>query len=210
MLKGTQVFTKDDAAKYRNTISLFSEIVMEAGYREVILPSIWEAKTFEDKIQGETKEQIWKFKDKGDRDVCLVPEITGIIQELYNSHWKKSEKKPIRLFYIAKCFRYERPQLGRLREFTQFGLECLSDNPEQNETEVKTLLKECLDDPRFIWKDQVRRGLGYYTANGFEVVCENLGAQKQIAGGGKYKEGIGWAIGIERILLSYGEASSVG
>lgn len=48
----------------------------------------------------------------------------------------------------------------------------------------------------------VRRGLAYYTEDGFEVRCDQLGAQKQVAGGGRYAEGIGWAIGLERLILA--------
>jgi histidyl-tRNA synthetase len=66
-------------------------------------------------------------------------------------------------------------------------------------------LKGCLDlfpiDYKF--NDTVKRGLNYYVEDGFEVEVETLGAQKQIAGGGRYKEGIGWAIGLDRMLMSY-------
>lgn len=50
--------------------------------------------------------------------------------------------------------------------------------------------------------EAVKRGLSYYVEDGFEAVCEQLGAQKQVAGGGRYAEGIGWAIGMERLLLA--------
>ena len=48
----------------------------------------------------------------------------------------------------------------------------------------------------------MRRGLAYYTEDGFEAGCSRLGAQKQIAGGGRYAEGIGWAIGLDRLALA--------
>lgn len=48
----------------------------------------------------------------------------------------------------------------------------------------------------------MKRGLTYYVDDGFEAECEKLGAQKQIAGGGRYAEGIGWAIGVDRLLLA--------
>ena len=53
-------------------------------------------------------------------------------------------------------------------------------------------------------KESVKRGLSYYTEDGFEVEVENLGAQKQIAGGGRYQQGIGWAIGVDRLILAEG------
>jgi histidyl-tRNA synthetase len=49
---------------------------------------------------------------------------------------------------------------------------------------------------------EVKRGLGYYIEDGFEARSPQLGAQQQIAGGGRYAEGIGWAIGLDRLLLA--------
>jgi histidyl-tRNA synthetase len=52
------------------------------------------------------------------------------------------------------------------------------------------------------FKDSIKRGIGYYVEDGFEVECPVLGAKKQVAGGGRYAEGIGWAIGVDRVLLA--------
>ena len=48
----------------------------------------------------------------------------------------------------------------------------------------------------------VKRGLTYYVEDGFEAEVASLGAQKQVAGGGRYAEGIGWAIGVDRLMLA--------
>ena len=120
---------------------------------------------------------MWAFKDKGERDVCLIPEATGVIQELYRQEWEKTLPKPIRLFYISRCYRYERPQLGRYREFTQVGVEILG--PDASGEEAVALLKSCLDafglSYRFV--PAVKRGLTYYLEDGFEVECDQLGAE---------------------------------
>jgi histidyl-tRNA synthetase len=55
---------------------------------------------------------------------------------------------------------------------------------------------------KLVDNEKVKRGLGYYVEDGFEVECPNLGAQKQIAGGGRYDCGIGWAIGVDRLLFA--------
>lgn len=146
---------------------------------------------------------MYTFKDKGDRDVCLVPEGTALIQQMFNENWNKCMKKPIRLFYVQRCYRYERPQAGRYREFTQFGLERLGGD--DGREEVISLLKKCLGlfPVEYRFNDAVKRGLSYYVEDGFEVEVDSLGAQKQIAGGGRYKEGIGWAIGLDRLMLTY-------
>lgn len=145
---------------------------------------------------------MWAFNDKGNRPVCLIPEVTGLVQELWRNEWSKSSKQK-KIFYVNRCYRYERPQAGRYREFTQLGIELLGEAPEGSQL-VRDLLKTVLDEisVEYEFKDSVKRGLSYYTEDGFEVECSKLGAQKQIAGGGRYAEGIGWAIGIDRLLLA--------
>jgi histidyl-tRNA synthetase len=178
------------------------------GFDEIILPSLWEQRTFNEKAAGSpVLSQMWAFRDKGGRDVCLIPEATGIIQELYREQWERSLPKPIRMFYVTRCYRYERPQAGRYREFTQVGVEILG--PDTPKDDAVAELRRCLDafglDHKFV--AAVKRGLTYYVEDGFEVECERLGAQKQVAGGGRYPEGIGWAIGLGRLLLALGSGS---
>jgi histidyl-tRNA synthetase len=55
------------------------------GYEEVILPNLWEQSTFTAKAGPEILGQMYTFKDKGDRDICLIPEATAIIQEQFNA-----------------------------------------------------------------------------------------------------------------------------
>lgn len=148
---------------------------------------------------------MYTFKDKGDRDICLVPEATALIQEMYNQSWAKSKPKPMKLFYVQRCYRYDRPQAGRYREFTQIGIELLGPDKTEYSKEVKELLKGCFDlfNVKYEFNDSVSRGWNYYLdKEGFEIEVAELDAQKQVAGGGKYKEGIGWAIGLERLLLA--------
>ena len=110
-------------------------------------------------------------------------------------------KRPMKVFYTQKCYRYERPQKGRYREFTQFGIECLG-----TVSPVADILKEMLDavDVEYTFDGSVKRGLDYYIEDGFEAECESLGAQKQVAGGGKYDCGEGFAIGVDRIMIIIG------
>lgn len=145
---------------------------------------------------------MWAFQDKGGRDVCLIPEVTGLVQELWRDDWSKRSKTR-RVMYVSRAFRYERPQAGRYREFTQFGVEYLGSQGPEDREEVLALLRKCLDATgvAYTLNDTVKRGLTYYVEDGFEAECVALGAQKQIAGGGRYAEGIGWAIGVDRLVL---------
>ncbi len=69
---------------------------------------------------------------------------------------------------------------------------------------MEQLLRQALDATNVTYQldREVKRGLGYYIEDGFEARCPQLGAQQQIAGGGRYAEGIGWAIGLDRLLLA--------
>lgn len=181
------------------------------GFDEIIIPSIWESNTFVEKAGGsEILEQMFNFNDKNNRGICLVPEITGVIQELFRSNFFKTNSNPYytkKLFYISRCYRYEKPQLGRQREFTQLGVEIVTTEKDKIplfKKECINILKEILNkkNTKYNFENAVKRGLTYYIEDGFEVECNNLGSQKQIAGGGTYKEGVGFAIGLERWILA--------
>lgn len=136
--------------------------------------------------------------------MCLIPEVTGVVQDLWNDGFFKPFPKPVKIFYVSRCWRYERPQAGRYREFTQVGVEILGSSQDERPACV-ALLKACLDAvglTGYVVNESVRRGLSYYLEEGFEAECQSLGAQRQVAGGGRYAEGIGWAVGLERLLLA--------
>jgi histidyl-tRNA synthetase len=169
------------------------------------LPQIWDQQTFIDKAGYEIINQMYSFDDKADRKICLIPEGTALIQKVYNEDWSKNKKKPVKIFYETKCYRYERPQAGRYREFTQFGVELLGGKQPEDKLEIIEIAKNCLSTigvQSFDFNDMVKRGLSYYIEDGFEAEVSSLGAQKQILGGGRYKEGIGFAVGIDRAMLA--------
>lgn len=179
-------------------------IFIEADFEEIIVPAIWESDTFLEKVGPENRNMMWRFSDKGNRDVCLVPEITGMLQEMWRTDWSK-KMATRNVFYVAKCYRYERPQKGRYREFTQIGVEMLGQKNQKTAFWLLTSLIEKFNTD-FEYDASVQRGLSYYTDAGFEVRAPWLGAQKQIAGGGVYSEGTGWAIGLDRLVLALSEA----
>ena len=90
-------------------------------------------------------------------------------------------------------------------QFTQLGFECLSTDPRDACTQSLNIAQGFLQSLglRYELDAMARRGLTYYLeAQGFELRCLELGAQQQIAGGGAYREGAGFAIGAERLLLA--------
>ena len=217
MLRGTRIIEGDEAVLFSSVIGDLSQFIINKDFEEVIVPVLWEQQTFIDKAGPEIISQMWSFNDKADRPVCLIPEVTGLIQEQWRETWSKTKKKPHKIFYVSRCYRYEKPQAGRYREFTQFGIEILGPNPKDYAEEAMQLLGDALN---FVnlqrWTENtgnlfkydmissVKRGLAYYIEDGFEATVPALGAQKQIAGGGTYAEGCGWAIGVDRLVLALG------
>jgi len=134
----------------------------------------------------------------------FIPEATALVQRMWNEEWRNRVKWPLRVFYVQRCYRYERPQAGRYREFTQAGVEILGGKGKGDTEDAIGSLRACLDkfNVPYTFNPAVKRGLTYYVEDGFEAEVASLGAQKQVAGGGRYAEGIGWAIGVDRLTLA--------
>ncbi len=168
------------------------------------MPAIWSQDTFIEKAGGSAIiGQMWAFNDKANRQCCLIPEATALFQECSTS--LLNGRSEAVFFYVTRCYRYERPQAGRYREFTQLGLEILSCNPVLALQRCQPMCTKFLDSVglHYELKLAVKRGLSYYLGgHGFEVCCPGLGAQKQVVGGGAYREGAGFGIGLERLLLA--------
>jgi histidyl-tRNA synthetase len=155
---------------------------------------------YENKAGTEVLAQMYVFPDKKGRQLCLRPEGTATCQLLARSQFL--QQKDVRLWYEARCWRYERPQAGRYREFTQFGVEIL--NPTRDYDQYLAALgveMVRMFTDNIALSENVQRGLAYYVSGGFEVSCLALGAQKQVLGGGRYDEGVGFAIGVDRLML---------
>lgn len=199
--KGTRIIFGETAKKKRTILNKMIEILESYGYQEMMIPVIQLSETFDKKVGEENNNMMYTFTDRGNRDICLAPEYTAVVQQLANETFKMT--KDVKLFYIGECFRGEKPQAGRYRQFTQFGVEVI--NPRIDYTdellEIAKKLIEITTDNYEVNLDATR-GLDYYTGGkGFEIACPELGAQKQICGGGSYDAGIGFAIGIDRVLL---------
>lgn len=198
-VRGTQILIGDELYVRRSFLNSMVDILHTMNFQEIRLPNLSFQSIFTDKAGEEVLGQMYTFADKKGRDLCLNPEGTAIIQLLA----QQNSNLPKRLFYIEKFYRYERPQKGRYREFYQLGVEILNGDRDANLeycSELACTLVSVVTS-KFKLNTSVKRGLSYYTDLGFEIECEELGAQKQIVGGGKYNEGIGFAIGLDRLFL---------
>lgn len=199
--KGTRILFSETAKKKRTLINKMIDILESYGYEEMMIPVIQKSETFASKVGEENQNMMYQFKDRGDRDLCLAPEYTAVVQLVGKDKFKFN--KDVKLFYIGECFRGEKPQAGRYRQFTQFGVEVL--NPSKDYTdeliEIAKKLIELSTNNYEVNLDSTR-GLDYYKGGkGFEISCPELGAQKQVCGGGTYEGGVGFAIGLDRLLL---------
>lgn len=142
--RGTRDFLPDEMER-RRTIEARMRGVFEAfGYREIATPTFEHLELFTERSGEGIMKELYNFKDKGDRDVTLRPELTAPALRFYVSDMQRMPK-PIKLYYFGNCFRYEEPQSGRYREFWQFGCELLgTDNPE-GEAEIIALAIKAIE-----------------------------------------------------------------
>ncbi|HID80495.1 MAG TPA: histidine--tRNA ligase [Ignisphaera sp.] len=122
----------------------FRRVVERFGYREVRTPTIERFELFALKSGQEIRESMYVFRDKAGREVALRPEVTPSVIRLYLKELN-AWPKPLKLYYIANVFRYDEPQYGRYREFTQAGVEILGADALTYDVELIMLLEEFYD-----------------------------------------------------------------
>ncbi len=143
--RGTRDFLFDEMRKRKEAESTLRNIFESYGYQEIKTPLFEELKLFTTKSGEEIVDQLYNFKDKSDRDLTLRPEITAPVARLYINELQKTSTKPIKLYYYGSCFRYERPQKGRFRQFWQFGCELIGAKTPQGEAEVIALCSDSIN-----------------------------------------------------------------
>ena len=198
--RGVRILTGKETAERRLLLNQLIQIAEIEGFEEIIVPSIEPSDVYVDKAGNEILEQMYVFSDKKGRRLCLRPEVTATIQLLAEKYFKS--RKDVKLWYFEKCWRYERPQQGRYREFFQFGVEVInpSGNVRSQLIDMAEKMVSCKTANYEVARN-VRRGLAYYVEDGFEIIVPGLGSQKQVVGGGAYQQGIGFAIGFDRLML---------
>lgn len=191
-----------DAAKQRRIINQLATIAELRGFTEIGLPTIEPRSNYTNKIGPEMTGQMFSLEDTS---LVLRPEGTATLQLLASGPWKST--KDIKVFYAARCFRYERPQKGRYREFTQFGCEWLNPRKPSQAMEYMADMADHMAveilGATYEFIADTERGLTYYTdRKGFEIRVPSLGAIQQVCGGGAYAEGVGFAFGVDRLSMA--------
>lgn len=128
--RGTRDFTSEEMQKRRYVEKKIKKTFENFAYREVQTPTFENLELFTAKSGETIIEELYSFKDKGGRDIALRPELTAPVIRFYVEKLQM-EPKPLKLFYFGNCYRYDRPQKGRYREFRQAGCEIIgTDTPE--------------------------------------------------------------------------------
>ncbi len=146
--RGTQDVLPAESAKWQHIEQTCLSVAKNFGYREIRTPVFEHTELFLRSV-GETtdvvQKEMYTFEDKGGRSVTLRPEGTAGAARCLLEHSLNNDALPAKVAYLTSCYRYEKPQAGRLREFHQFGVECFGAAQPQADAEVIALAKGVLD-----------------------------------------------------------------
>ena len=133
--RGTRDFLPDEMERRRFYEGKLRHTAGTFGFREVETPIFEDAELFILRSGPNVLKELYNFKDKGDRELALRPEMTAPAIRMFVNNMS-NDPKPIKIFYFGQCFRYERPQSGRYREFFQFGAELIGSATPETDAEV--------------------------------------------------------------------------
>ena len=144
-VKGTQDALPKDTQKLRLLEQSIAEIAGNYGFAEIRTP-VFEYTDLFSRSVGDTtdvvQKEMYTFEDKGGRSITLRPEGTAGAMRAFLEHGLFNETMPQKVFYFTSCYRYEKPQAGRLREFHQFGVECFGTDNAAADAEIIALADE--------------------------------------------------------------------
>ena len=141
--RGTRDFLPEEMRKRSQARKAMQEVLCRWGYQEVATPTFEHLELFTEKSGASVIDEIYSFQDKGGRDLALRPELTAPVMRMFVSELQNSPK-PLRLYYFGNCFRYERPQKGRFREFWQLGAELIGGARPDSEAEAIALADQLI------------------------------------------------------------------
>ncbi len=147
-IKGTQDALPKESYKWQYIEKVVKSVAQEFDFKEIRTPVFEKTELFQRGVGDTTdvvQKEMYTFEDKGKRSITLRPEGTaGAIRSILE-HGLFNDALPIKAYYITSCYRYEKPQAGRLREFHQFGVECVGAKSPVADAEVIMLGKSVLE-----------------------------------------------------------------
>lgn len=143
--RGTHDVLPQESYKWHKVEEAIKDLCVDYGYQEIRTPVFEHTELFERGV-GETtdvvQKEMYTFMDKGGRSITLRPEGTSPVVRSLVEHSLYAQALPAKLYYVTPCFRYEKPQAGRLRAFHQFGVEVFGAEDAALDAEVISLALE--------------------------------------------------------------------
>ena len=147
-IKGTKDVLPNDVHKNQYIEATALGVAEQFGYKEIRTPVFEHTELFQRGVGDTTdvvQKEMYTFDDKGGRSITLRPEGTAGAVRSYLENGLCNEALPQKVCYITSCYRYEKPQAGRLREFHQFGVECFGTSSPLADAEIIALAKSVFD-----------------------------------------------------------------
>jgi len=129
--RGTTDILPEEQACWRYIEEKAARICQLYGYERIDSPAFEDTSLFTRSVGAGTdivEKEMYSFTDKGGNQLTLRPEGTAPVCRAYLQHGLHSRPQPVKLYYLASIFRYERPQAGRYRQHYQFGCEAIGDD----------------------------------------------------------------------------------
>lgn len=146
--RGTQDTLPSESYKTQYLEKTMIDIASCFGFREIRTPVFESTELFQRGVGDTTdvvQKEMYTFEDKGGRSITLRPEGTAGAVRAIVEHGLLNDALPIKVSYLTSCYRYEKPQAGRLREFHQFGVECFGSASPLADVQIILLAKEIFD-----------------------------------------------------------------
>jgi len=140
--RGTQDILPKNSYKWRFIENIMLDQAAKFQFKEIRTPVFEHTELFLRSVGEETdvvQKEMYTFLDKGNRSITLRPEGTAGAIRAMLEHNLHNESLPVRLSYVDSCYRYEKPQSGRWREFSQFGCEMVGSSEPLADAEVISL-----------------------------------------------------------------------
>jgi histidyl-tRNA synthetase len=137
--RGTEDILPEERAYWQHIENKAAGTCRLYGYSRISTPAFEDAGLFTRSVGEGTdivNKEMYIFKDRSDNELALRPEGTASVCRAYLEHGMDNRPQPVKLFYFADIFRYERPQAGRYRQHHQFGCEAIGDASPMLDAEV--------------------------------------------------------------------------
>lgn len=147
-IKGTKDVLPKDVHKNQYIEATALDVASKFGYKEIRTPVFEHTELFQRGVGDTTdvvQKEMYTFDDKGGRSITLRPEGTAGAVRSFLENGLCNEALPQKVYYLTSCYRYEKPQAGRLREFHQFGVECFGTASPLADAEIIALAKSIFD-----------------------------------------------------------------